>query len=225
MLRGLRFVNATRLGRCKALPRAENSCPGREGIKDGMKRIAIIVGHARKASFCEELGRAYKAAAQEAGHEARIYVLSDMLFDPVLFEGFAKVQPLEPDLRAAHDAMFAADHLVIVFPLWLGDMPAILKGFLERILQPDLVEPARNGTFVKPFKGKSARIIITMGMPGFVYKWYYGAHAAKLLKRNILGFVGVGPVRTTLLGNVEGVGEKGRKAWIANVAALGRSGG
>ncbi len=192
-------------------------------IKDGMKRIAVIVGHALKSSFCETIGRAYKAAAEEAGHEARIYVLSDMLFDPVLFEGFHKLQPLEPDLKVAHAAMFAADHLVFIFPLWLGDMPAILKGFLERILQPDLVEPARNGTFVKPLKGKSARVIITMGMPGLVYKWYFGANAAKLLKRNVLEFVGVSPVRTTLLANVEGVGERGRKAWIAEVEALGRS--
>lgn len=186
------------------------------------KKIAVIVGHARKSSFCEALGRAYKTGAEAAGHEARIYVLSDMLFDPVLYEGFEKVQPLEPDLKAAHDAMFAADHLVLIFPLWLGDMPAILKGFLERVLQPDLVEPARNGTFVKPFKGKSARIIVTMGMPGFVYRWYFGAYAAKLLRRNILGFIGVSPVRTTILGNVEGAGDAGRKTWIESVEALGR---
>ncbi len=73
------------------------------------------------------------------------------------------MQPLEPDLQLAHNAILAANHLVIIFPLWLGTLPAILKGFLERVLQPDLVEPAKQGKFAKILKGKSARIIVTMG--------------------------------------------------------------
>src|ERR1700680_1616959 len=113
-----------------------------------------------------------------------------MTFDPVLHEGFMRMQPLEPDLKSAHDAMISADHMVIIFPLWLGTLPAILKGFLERVLQPDLVEPAKQGKFVKFLKGKSARVIITMGMRGFIYRWWFGAHALKMLTRNILAFVG-----------------------------------
>ena len=189
----------------------------------GKKHITIVVGHARKGTFCEAWGEAYQRGAREAGHEARLYVLSKMLFDPVLYEGFSKVQPLEPDLKAAHDAILMADHLVIVFPLWLGDMPAILKGFLERVLQPEMVEPARTGKFVKLLKGKSARIVVTMGMPGVIYRWYFGAHAVKLLKRNILRFLGVGAISTSILGGVEAVGEARRKAWLADAEAFGRS--
>ena len=188
-----------------------------------LKKIAIIVGHSKKASFCEALATAYRDGARAAGHEARMYVLANMLFDPILYEAYAKVQPLEPDLKAAHDAIIAADHLVIVFPLWLGDMPAMLKGFLERILQPDLIEPARKGQFVKLLNGKSARVVVTMGMPAFVYRWYFNPHAAKILKRNILGFLGVRPVRSTFIGNIEGMGDDARKVWIENVEALGRA--
>jgi NAD(P)H dehydrogenase (quinone) len=132
-----------------------------------MARIAIIVGHARKGSYCEALGQAYWRGARAAGHDATLFVTSAMTFDPVLHEAFERVQPLEPDLQSAHNAILAADHLVIIFPLWLGTLPAILKGFLERVLQPDLVEPAKQGKFVKILRGKSARIIVTMGMPGF----------------------------------------------------------
>jgi putative NADPH-quinone reductase len=145
-----------------------------------------------------------------------------MAFDLVLHEGFTQVQPLEPDLEAAHDAMFAADHLVLTFPLWFGTLPAILKAFLERVLQPDLVEPAKKGKFVKLLKGKSARVIVTMGMPGIIYRWWFGAHAVKMLKRNILGFIGVSPVRTMIYGNVEGVGSEGRKRWLDEMEAAGR---
>jgi hypothetical protein len=80
-----------------------------------MARIAIIVGHARHNTFCEALGRAYRRGAQATGHEATLFVTSAMAFNPVLHEGFERVQPLEKDLQVAHDAMLAADHLVIIF--------------------------------------------------------------------------------------------------------------
>lgn len=131
-----------------------------------MSRIAIIVGHARKDTYCEALGEACRRGTEAGGHHARLFVTSKMVFDPVLHEGFTKIQPLEPDLQAAHTAIMEADHLVLIFPLWLGTLPAIFKGLLERVLQPDLVEPSKKGKFTKIFKGKSARVIMTMGMPG-----------------------------------------------------------
>ncbi len=152
-----------------------------------MARIAIIVGHARKGSYCEALGQAYWRGARAAGHDATLFATSAMTFDPVLREGFERVQPLEPDLQSAHDAILAADHVVIIFPLWLGTLPAILKGFLER-----------------------------------VYRWWFGAHAVKMLKRNILGFVGVRPIRTTIYGSIEGAGDERRRRWLKEIEALGR---
>ena len=174
-----------------------------------MKRIVIVVGHSRPNTFCEALAESYAKGAQAAGHEVKLFVTCKMAFDPILHEGFNDIQPLETDL-------------VLIFPLWLGTLPAILKGFLERVLQPDLVEPSRQGKFVRLLAGKSARVIITMGMPGFVYRWWYGAHALKMLKRNILRFMGVGPIRSTIYGNVEGAGPERRARWLRDVEAMGR---
>jgi NAD(P)H dehydrogenase (quinone) len=106
-----------------------------------MARIAIIVGHARHNSYCEALGRAYQRGAQAGGHEAVLFVTSAMTFDPLLHEGFERVQPLEHDLEVAHDVMLKADHLVIIFPLWLGTLPAILKGFLSVCCSRNLSKP------------------------------------------------------------------------------------
>jgi putative NADPH-quinone reductase len=150
--------------------------------------------------------------------------IARMNFDPILREAYVRAQPLEPDLAEAHRAILAADHLVIVFPLWLGSMPALLKGFLERILQPDLIDGHRAGKFVQLLKGKSARVIMTMGMPGLVYRWWYGAHALQALKRNILEFLGVSPVKSTLFGMIEAVSAEKRREWLSEVEALGRDG-
>jgi NAD(P)H dehydrogenase (quinone) len=189
-----------------------------------MSQIAIVVGHARRDSYCESLGEAYRRGAAAGGHQATLFVTSKMTFDPILHEGFIKIQPLESDLQAAHDAIRDADHLVLIFPLWLGTLPAIFKGFLERVLQPDLVEPSKKGKFIKIFNGKSARVIMTMGMPGFIYRWYFGAFALRMLKRNILGFIGVSPVRSTIHGMIEAVSQEKRQSWLADAEAMGRSG-
>jgi putative NADPH-quinone reductase len=102
-------------------------------------------------------------------------------------------------------------------------MPAILKGFIERVLQPDLLAIQASGGKAnwKIFKGKSARIIMTIGIPCWFYRWYYGAHALKLLKRNILHFCGVAPVRASIHGMIEGVSNDKRKEWPREVEAPG----
>ena len=189
-----------------------------------MSRIVIIVGHALTGTYCEALAEAYRRGAVAAGHEVTLFNTATMSFDPVLRGGYRMLQPLEPDLEAAHAAIQAADHLVLVFPLWLGTLPAIFKGFLERVIQPDIFEPAKTGKFVTPWKGKSARVVVTMGMPAFVYRWYFGAHALKMLKHHILGFLGVAPIRNTIFGTVTGVSPERRMRWLADVEALGRAG-
>lgn len=189
-----------------------------------MSRIAVIVGHPRTETYCEALAEAYATGARASGHEVEMLHTGRMTFDPILRGAYVATQPLEPDLAEAHRAIMSADHLVIVFPLWLGGMPAILKGFLERILQPDLIEGHRAGKFVRLLEGKSARVIMTMGMPGLVYRWWYGAHALQALKRNILEFMGVSPVKSTLFGMIEAVSAEKRQDWLSEVEALGRDG-
>ena len=71
----------------------------------------------------------------------------------------------------------------------------------------------------KLLKGRSARILVTMGMPAFFYRIYYRAHSVRNLKRNILEFCGFGPVRTTLIGMVEGK-PAARAPWLARMAQL-----
>ncbi len=190
-----------------------------------MARIMVVVGHSQAATFCGALGRAYEEGAKRGGHDVTRFELSDMSFDPILRGGDREVQPLEPDLKKAYDSLVACNHLVLIFPLRFGDMPAILKGFIERILQPDLVahqntESAMNWNI---FPGKTARIIVTMAMPVSIYRWWFGAHAVRLLKRNILNFIGIKPVRDTLYGMIETSTPERRERWLNEVKSLGQS--
>lgn len=189
-----------------------------------MPKIMIVVGHPLHNTLCEGLGKAYLSAAQDAGHDVALFTLADMTFDPILHEGYRKIQPLEPHLNAAYKCLAACDHLVLVFPLWCGDMPALMKGFIERILQPGLI--ARENTDHEMnwsiFSNKTARIIMTLGMPVSIYRFWYGGHALKLLGRNILNFIGIKPVRHTLFGMVGSSKPQTREQWIEQVRQLGR---
>lgn len=189
-----------------------------------MEHIVIIVGHARTKTYCEAIGESYLRGAVTAGHEAKLFVTSKLSFAPILHEGFERVQPLERDLKTVHDAMIEADHLVFIFPLWFGTLPAIFKGFLERVLQPDWMAQSKQGKHPRVLNGKSARIIMTMGMPSFVYRWWYGAHTLRMLKCNTFGTRGVRPVRSMICGNVEAGGPERRRQWLKTIEELGRRG-
>ncbi len=77
----------------------------------------------------------------------------------------------------------------------------------------------------KPLSGRSARVVVTMGMPALAYRWFYRAHSVKSLERNILGFVGFAPVNETLIGSVDGLGAAGVARWQAKLQKLGRGAG
>jgi NAD(P)H dehydrogenase (quinone) len=191
-----------------------------------MRKIMIVVGHPQSRTLCGALGEAYRHGAEAAGHDVRLFALAEMTFDPILREGYRKEQPLEPDLQAAYDALAACDHLVLIFPLWCGDMPALLKGFIERLLQPDLIrrQDTDNAMNRAIFNNKTARIVMTMGMPVSIYRFCYGGHALKLLARNILSFIGIKPVRHTLFGMIGTSKPERRERWIAEIGALGWQG-
>lgn len=190
-----------------------------------MRRIMIVIGHPQKNTLCEAMGNAYKSGAESAGHEAKLFHLADMRFDPILREGYRKEQALEPDLLSAHTALANCDHLVLIFPLWCGDMPALMKGFIERILQPNLIarENSEHAMNWSIFKNKTARIIMTMGMPVSIYRFWYRGHALKLLTRNILNFIGIKPVRHTLFGMVGTSKPQARVRWIDQIRDLGEN--
>lgn len=131
-----------------------------------------------------------------------------------------------PVIRKCQDEIAQAAHLVIFYPLWLGSMPALLKGFLEQVMRPGFaISTSKSGkSWKKLLAGKSARVVVTMGMPALMYRWFFGAHSLKSLERNILGFCGVAPVRESLIGLVESMSEKRRQRWLEEMESLGRRG-
>jgi len=131
-----------------------------------------------------------------------------------------------PGLARAQSDIEWAEHLVFFFPLWMGTMPALLKAFLEQTLRPGFaVAPAAaERANVRPLVGRSARVVVTMGMPALAYRWWFRAHGVRGLERSILRFCGIAPVRETLIGSVEEMAAARSQRWLEKLRALGRRG-
>jgi putative NADPH-quinone reductase len=195
-----------------------------------MKRILLLQGHpdGGSAHLCHALAAAYAEGAQDAGHEVRTLDVASLEFPLLRSQHAWEKEPLPDGLRQAQQDIAWAEHLVLFFPLWLGDMPALLKGFLEQVARPGFAFAADEGgnPFTrKGLTGRSARVVVTMGMPALVYRWYFRAHSVKSLERNILGFVGIAPVHETLIGGVGELAADAARKWLARLRRLGREAG
>jgi len=189
------------------------------------KRILIVQGHPDPLSthLGHVLASAYASGATEAGHEIRVITVAKIDFPLLRTQQAWEHGVLPASLESAQADMAWAEHIVFFFPLWLGDMPALLKGFLEQVARPGFAfrKEGKNPLGMKALGGRSARIVVTMGMPSLVYRWYFGAHSVKSLERNVLGFVGIAPIHRTLIGTVDRLQKKGVAKWEEKLRELG----
>jgi putative NADPH-quinone reductase len=193
-----------------------------------MRRILVIQGHPDRDRhhLCHALAERYVEGAVHAGHSVRTAEVAALDFPVLRSKADWESGPLPPGLVDARESIGWAEHLVFFFPLWLGDMPALLKAFLEQIARPGFAfaTPAEGGMGRKLLGGRSARVVVTMGMPALVYRWYFRAHSVKSLERNILGFVGIGPIHRNLVGLVEGMKDAQRAKWLEALRGRGERG-
>lgn len=191
------------------------------------RKILLIQGHPDPDSrhFCHALADAYASGATAAGHELRRIEVAQLDFPLLRSQARWLEESPPPAVREAQAAIRWADHIVIVFPLWLGTVPALLKGFLEQVFRPGFAFIADGGRFPrKGLAGKSARVVVTMGMPAFWYRSFFRAHGVRGVEQGILGFCGIKPVRESFFGLVEAKSAHARGKWLAQLTQLGRTG-
>lgn len=191
------------------------------------RKIVVIQGHPDPdpAHLCRALAAAYAEGAREAGHAVSEIDVAALDF-PILRNEAEFSGPVPAVLEPARDAIFTADHIVLVFPLWLGTLPALTKAFFEQVLhRHDTFTEAKPGGVPKGrLTGKSARVVVTMGMPAMAYRLWFLSHGLRGFERNVLKLVGIRPIRETLFGMVEGVSAEKRAGWVEEMRALGRKG-
>jgi putative NADPH-quinone reductase len=178
------------------------------------------------------LADAYAEGATAAGHDVRRIDVAKIEFPLLRTQVDFETGAVPPTLAQSQDDMRWAQHWVFLFPLWHGTMPALLKGFLEHIFRPgfamEYAKDAAGGRDSSHFPrrllaGRSARIVVTMGMPALFYRWYFGAYGVRGFERSMLSFAGIKPIRESLYG-LAFADEKKRARWIQEMHRRGERG-
>lgn len=189
-----------------------------------MNKILIINGHPNKNSFCFGIVDAYKKGARNSGAEVQEIIISELDFNVNLQFGYQKRTELEPDLTEAWEKIKWAEHIVWVHPVWWGGLPAITKGFIDRLFLPGFAFQYRENSvwWDKLLKGKTAHIITTIDQPSWYYWLLNGRPSVNQLKKSTLEFCGVKPVKVTYFGILKTSTTESRKKWLDKVEELGR---
>jgi putative NADPH-quinone reductase len=190
-----------------------------------MKNILIINGHPNPHSFCYALANAYYKGASETSTQVKLVHLTHLQFDPVLQFGYEKKMELEPDLIEIQKDIEAADHLVFIYPNWWGTMPALLKGFFDRVFTPGFAfKYSDKSKFPeKLLKGRSARVVVTMDTPPWFNSLFFRSLGHRVTRNRILEFCGIKVKGIMSLGPVKGSTLESRQKWLAQVELLGRN--
>ncbi len=190
------------------------------------KNIVLILGHPSDNSFCNALLDAYQKGAESAGANCKSIKIANLKFDVNLADGYKKGEsmPLEEDLLEAQQLIQWADHVVLVYPNWWGFMPAITKGFFDRIFLPGFAFKNHSGKIFpeKLLKGKSIRIMVTMDTPKWWYYLIYRASQYQILKDILFGYVGFDPIRFSTFGFIRKSTDELRAKWLCQVEQLGK---
>jgi putative NADPH-quinone reductase len=187
------------------------------------KKTLIFNANPRKESFNASLAKSYLKGAENAGFNAETVNLIDLDFDPILRYGYSGDQELEPDLKVMQEKIMAADHLVFVFPVWWGTYPALLKGFIDRTFTAGFAFKFRGDTLKwdRLLPGKTARLIMTMDTPKWYYSLGYKSPAVNSMKKCIMEFCGIKPVKTTIFSPIRKSDKQQRSQWLKEVEKLG----
>ena len=173
-------------------------------------RTLIILGHPDKKSLCSAIADSYEKGACEKGGEVERINLHELSFNPNLKQGYRVPQTLEPDLLEAQRLLKWATHIVFIFPVWWGSVPALLKGFLDRTFLPGFAFKYReNATgWDRLLSGKSARLFVISDAPSWWLYLNYFHPAVNMMKKVVLEFCGVTPVTVVSFDSLRGASDK-----------------
>lgn len=186
-------------------------------------KTLIINGHPDKESYCKRLADAYYEASLKK-NDSKLLNLLDLSFNPNLVGGYSK-NILEQDLVMAQALIKESEHLVFVYPTWWWSMPALLKGFIDRVFTPGFAFKYEKDKKipVKLLKGKTATLIVTMDSPGWYYRWFMKSAGHFMMKKGVLAFCGISRTRIITIDNHRELHQDEKDAWVDRVVRFAKA--
>lgn len=193
-----------------------------------MTNTVIVTSHPYDGSFCHALMVAAKDGAQKAGNTVDAIDLEQDHFDPVMhgadLVGFLKHKAQDEQAKDYIQRVKAADHLILIFPIWWELMPAMMKGFIDKVVFPgETFTYKKGGTGMASAlpKLKSTTIMTTMNTPKFLYRWVFGDAIQRALVRGTFKKMGLKKVRWMSCHMVKKSSDAKRQGWLSEAGKIG----
>ncbi|WP_155287597.1 NAD(P)H-dependent oxidoreductase [Lacticaseibacillus zhaodongensis] len=193
-----------------------------------MTNTVIVTSHPYEGSFCHALMMAAKEGALAAGNTVDVIDLEADHFDPVMHSadliGFLKHKAQDEQAKDYIARVKAADHLILVFPIWWELMPAMMKGFIDKVVFPgetfDYTHGGK-GMASKLDKLQSTTIMTTMNTPKSLYRWVFGNAIQRALVRGTFRKMGLKNIRWMSCNMVKGSSDQRRAGWLDEAKRVG----
>jgi NAD(P)H dehydrogenase (quinone) len=187
-------------------------------------KIMVVLGHPKKGSFNHAIADTAVKALEANNHEVIFHDLYGEGFDPVLTEEELTAEEVsDPAVKAHCDQLASADALVIIHPNWWCQPPAMMKGWIDRVLRYDLAytfkEEDGGEVVVGLLKDRKALVLNTCMTTEEMDRTRYGDPLERLWKTAVLGFCGVGEVRRHNFRMVQAISQAEREAMLGVVTA------
>jgi NAD(P)H dehydrogenase (quinone) len=193
-------------------------------LKQYKMKVVIVFNHPYEKSYCNAILDAVTKGLQRGEHEVDLFHLDNDGFDPVMSEAdlkaFVEHKPVDPQVIDYNKRLAEADHLVFIFPIWWDLMPAMTKGFIDRVLVPGVVyEHHPRGFGLVPLlkKLKGVTIITTMNKPRIMYSLLIGNLIRKALLRSVFKTMGYKNLTWISHNMVKSVSQDKRINWLTKL--------
>ena len=193
-------------------------------------KTLIVYYHPHEGSFCSAIRDAVITGLDTGGYEWKIIDLYKDGFDPVMHEKdleiFVKAGRMGEDGLEGVDPLALeymkllrwAEHLVMIFPIWWMSTPAMVKGFIDKVIFPGIVYKMDGGRLVSQLSSlRETTLITTMNTPADVYKERFDNSLEGSLIKGTFNQIGIHDVRWISLNMVKQVGDEKRWVWLDEI--------
>ncbi|WP_338793671.1 NAD(P)H-dependent oxidoreductase [Bernardetia sp. MNP-M8] len=188
-------------------------------------KVVIIFNHPYEGSYCNAILKSTLLGLQIANHQVDVIHLDKENFNPVMrsedLRAFINKNPIDEKVIEFGDRLKDAEHLIFIFPIWWELMPALMKGFIDKVIFPGVAYDYVNAsnTKMKPLwdKVKGITVITTMNTPSILYNWIFGNAIQKALLRGTFWKLGYKNRKWISLNRVKMVSPEKRKKWLTNI--------
>jgi len=188
-------------------------------------KVVIIFNHPYDGSFCNAILQSITKGLTKSNHRIDLIHLDKDNFNPVMTAGdlkaFRDKKPIDPKVVEYSDKIKNADHLIFIFPIWWELMPAMTKGFVDKVIFPGVAYDYKNtsNTLMKPLWAnlKGVTMITTMNTPNWLYWLLFGNAIKKAMIMGTFWKIGIKNRKWISYNQVKAVSADRRKKWLSKL--------